>query len=739
MRTPATTGVAAVIDPAIRLRLRDRFQTRLLLWLFALSVATSAITGYVFFRQQVEFVKAEQTSRGHSLISNLAGQSKLGAYSGDRAFLMGPARRALLEADVSSVTIYDRTGKKLLQLSSANATVLGPEVVAKRLAEVVSDTTGRPLRISSTESQVDFLAPIVSLERDAELGLHGDVASSKFEVIGVAHLGLSTSPADKKLRQVVKATVVVSLIIFALGSIVALIIAFSMSRPVLALAKGADALRRGELGLQLNLDRKDELGLLAQSFDRMSAKLKHTVQSLEHLNKHLEEEVSQRTLTLRRSRDFISQLNVPLDLHTLLQASLDSLVETLGATSGVAYLVQPNGQLEKQVLGGLDPVVLSASDGIRTHLLQRVAGSTRAIITNPVPHELIPAERSNRPRTLVSAPIRFRERLQGIIILGFHEAPPRDQVDFLEHAGSQLAIAVSNAQAYVAAEALARELEQRNEELLRQRDQLQEVNRLKTEFLANMSHELRTPLNAVIGYAELMGEGIYGPVNTEQRQSLDGITESATNLLQLINEILDLSKVEAGKMTLELRRVDLAELVRDVVEESNPLVRTKPYSVHFDDTSGPVVVVTDRVKLRQILVNLLSNAIKFTAEGGVWIRLQRLSTGGIRIQVTDTGVGIRQEHLEVIFDEFRQLDGSSTRRHGGTGLGLAISRKLARLIGGEITVESAHGKGSTFSLILPERGVQRHPTGPVNLRTILDQVDLVGQRQQSGSIDGFDK
>jgi signal transduction histidine kinase len=226
------------------------------------------------------------------------------------------------------------------------------------------------------------------------------------------------------------------------------------------------------------------------------------------------------------------------------------------------------------------------------------------------------------------------------------------------------------------------------------------MNRLKSEFLANVSHELRTPLNAILGYSELITEGVYGSITDEQREAIDGVTESSRNLLVLINQILDLSKVESGKVELYVTETPVHDVVNAVVSEAQAATKDRPYKVRALCPTR-VVIKTDAAKVKQILTNLVSNAIKFTEHGSVTVEVRPADDGGCAIAVRDTGIGIRPEDQQVIFEEFRQVDGSSTRKYAGTGLGLAIARRFALLCGGSLAVESTLGKGATFTLRLP--------------------------------------
>ena len=254
------------------------------------------------------------------------------------------------------------------------------------------------------------------------------------------------------------------------------------------------------------------------------------------------------------------------------------------------------------------------------------------------------------------------------------------------------------------------ELEQRNRQLEWQSAELEKASRLKSEFLAAMSHELRTPLNVIIGYSSLMRERIYGDLTNAQDETLQKVYTTSQHLLALINDVLDLSKIEAGKMPLHIEEVQLRNLLNELSETIVPMVRKKhlQYDVEIDDAVP--LIHTDRTKLKQILLNLLSNAIKFTSTGSVRVRSELAPADRVRITVTDTGIGIKPEYLDVIFEDFRQLDQSHTREYGGTGLGLSITKNLLALLGGTITVESKFGEGSRFTVELPCRldaGVDR--------------------------------
>jgi signal transduction histidine kinase len=254
------------------------------------------------------------------------------------------------------------------------------------------------------------------------------------------------------------------------------------------------------------------------------------------------------------------------------------------------------------------------------------------------------------------------------------------------------------------------ELNIRNDELAMLTAQAQASNKLKDQFLANMSHELRTPLNSIIGFTELTLTDEHLEMDEENRTNHEIVLKSARHLLALINDILDLSKVEAGKMSLFVTAFAPANVLEAVIATAMPMARAQGVSLSLSAAADVGKVESDETKVRQILLNLVSNAVKFTKEGGVTVSLAPHGEEGWQVVVRDTGIGIAPEHQELVFEEFRQVDASTTRQIGGTGLGLSIARKLARLLGGDLTLESAVGEGSTCTRAPTTRPCRRGPS-----------------------------
>jgi signal transduction histidine kinase/CheY-like chemotaxis protein len=352
-------------------------------------------------------------------------------------------------------------------------------------------------------------------------------------------------------------------------------------------------------------------------------------------------------------------------------------------------------------------------------LVGQAAVEAKPIILENIPNDYIKVSSGlgdAPPRNIIVLPVVFEDQVLGVIELASLQTISEINRAFLEQITETIGVVLNTIRANMRTEqllaqsqSLARELQAKNIEIESARAGLEEKatqlalsSKYKSEFLANMSHELRTPLNSLLILSRLLADNGDGNLSPQQVEFATTIHSAGNDLLALINDILDLSKVEAGKMELDLGPVALADVCEDVERSFRPVGEEKGLSFEITlDDALPTSIVTDEQRLQQVLRNLLSNAFKFTHKGTVALRVQRDADERISFAVVDTGVGIARDKLASIFEAFQQADGTTSRKYGGTGLGLSISREISRLLGGEIRVASQMGEGSSFTLVLP--------------------------------------
>ena len=314
--------------------------------------------------------------------------------------------------------------------------------------------------------------------------------------------------------------------------------------------------------------------------------------------------------------------------------------------------------------------------------------------------------------SVVGWPIVYMGRCLGALVTAHTVAPSKERRTFITASLAQLAIRMNGFQVEQQRLFLVADLQARSEALQGQTTALEEArqeaeraSRAKSEFLANMSHELRTPMNSIMGFTQRLITKLHGTLPEREMKALLTVDRNAKHLLVLINDILDLAKIEAGKMDLNRSRLNLVAVLREAVEQAAPLTDNKPVELRPELPPGPLMFNGDRIRLKQVVLNLLSNAIRYTNEGTVTITTDEGNDSKlgrvVRIAVRDTGVGIKKEDLGRLFRQFTQLDGSSSRKIGGTGLGLAISAHYVLMHGGRIDVDSEFGKGTVFTVLLP--------------------------------------
>ena len=442
--------------------------------------------------------------------------------------------------------------------------------------------------------------------------------------------------------------------------------------------------------------------------------------------KKSEEILKRRTDYLAASSEIGRLVTSTLDLNTIFTRTVNLIIERFGFYFAAIYTVEETGfnarlqEATGQAGEKLKTQKYSLSVG-PTSIIGRVADKGEAFLIDDtaqeslyLPNPLLPETKSE-----VAIPLRIGTRTVGVIDIQSQQtfAFTEDDISVLQSLADQVAVAIDNARSYQLSQQLIKDL--------------REVDQLKSQFLANMSHELRTPLNSIIGFSRVILKGIDGPITDIQQQDLTAIYNSGQHLLGLINDILDLARIEAGKMELNFEEVHIGEMVTSVLSTAKGLVKEKPIQLIQRIPSDMPTVRGDTMRVRQILLNLISNASKFTDEGTITVEasVQKGPAGKMEalIQVIDSGPGISLEDQEKLFKAFSQVDGSATRKSGGSGLGLSICANLVQLHGGRISVSSEVGEGSSFWFTLPlyHQPQQEIPAGKRVILAVDDDPQVI--------------
>ncbi|MFG2022500.1 HAMP domain-containing protein [Streptomyces sp. NPDC048825] len=526
-------------------------------------------------------------------------------------------------------------------------------------------------------------------------------------------------------------------------------LASNLTTQVRAIAEVASAVAQGDMSRSISVETRGEVTELKDNINLMVANLRETTRAKDWLESNL----ARLAALMQGHRDL-------MEVADLILRELTPLVN---AQYGAFYLADPDEDspaLRTAVPAkglafiagyGAAQGATVETGGLPVHgLVAQAAREKKRILVEEAPPDYIKINSGlgeASPSSVVIIPILFEDKLLGVVELASFSRFSDVHLAFFDQFVNTIGVAINTIIANSRTESLlgqsqqlATQLQERSDELQRQQAELQRSNaeleekaallatssQYKSEFLANMSHELRTPLNSLLILARLLSDNPDGHLSDQEVQFASTIHRSGSDLLQLINDILDLSKIEAGRMDVRPKKLPLIKLLDYVHATFRPL--TIDRGLAFEVAVGedvPREMYSDEQRLQQILRNLLSNAIKFTANGRVELRVNRVkdpehryTRGGdhdevIAFAVTDTGIGIAPEKLPVIFEAFQQADGTTNRKYGGTGLGLSISREIARLLGGRIIAESQPGKGSTFTLYVPVASPGHAATGPV--------------------------
>jgi len=686
--------MASSLTPRISLR------TRLFLLLLGIVVTMAALFVFLGLRFYAREVQAELEVRARSLASLLA-ESVAGSFYDPGRF---DRMRTYLEnvratPEVVYAYAFDREGRILADGTRENPHFRGVPADPFHAPAVRSPTAllqYRDPRFTAPGNVLDAAHPFFDTERQR---------------LGGVRIGFTLASVQREIARARLAGLALGALFVLVGMALSAWTSARLVRPVADLVRGTRLVAGGQLDVAIPVTSRDELGVLGDSFNRMAAALREQQAAIER-------KIGEQRALYEIGQEIIAQVALQPTLRLIVDRA-----RTLLDADMAALALREDGQdlfAMRAVAGEGSEALAAVRFRPGEGLGGRVARTGRPLIVGDYPVEVpdspfLPLVRGIGARSHVAVPLTVQGSVTGVLYVVSRAPHKFGEVDqqLLTVLADQAAIAIEHARLFEDTRRYARELEGKvaertralqdaNRQLEGKNRELEVANRHKSQFLANMSHELRTPLNAILGYTELVLDEIYGPVPERLREVLGRVQENGRHLLRLINDVLDLSKIEAGELRLSLADYSLADVVQSAVTAVEPLAAEKGLGLRAVVPEGLPLGRGDERRLLQVLLNLVGNAVKFTTAGEVRVAA-RLVGGAFEVSVSDTGPGIPEGEQERIFEEFHQVDSSSTRQAGGTGLGLAIARRIVALHGGRIGVRSQPGQGSTFSVLLPIR------------------------------------
>ena len=662
-------------------RLRLGLRAKIMLLGAGVLIPLAALTWFIAIESLRRNMTQEFTSKGVSMAENLANSAVDPILTRDASTDQALVDQYVGSSGVAYVLVYD----------SHNA------IIAHTFVPRVPPALIEQHRQAGTQSkevrEVRYADPASGVERriiDAGVPM---LAGR----LGVVHVGMDEAIISAAAARAGNYLLLAFAAIAALSTAAAALFARRVTRPLTRLTEAATRVGRGDLSELVPITSHDEVGQLTATFNDTVVRLRSLVQTeaeRDQLRKLTEE--------LKALAEVGRAVNSTLDLDSVLMTII-SRASQLAATEG-GLIYEYDDAADQLRLRAVQNFEADLADALRARPLRKGEGVGGRVVEARAPFQVpdITAEGAYKVhirdiliragyRALLAVPLIREERVIGAFLVG-RKSPgefARETVDLLTTFASQSALAIENAR-------LFHQLEQKSREL-------EDASRHKSQFLANMSHELRTPLNAILGYTELIVDRVYGEVPGKIDEVLDRVQKNGRHLLGLINDVLDLSKIEAGQLTLHLSDYSFSDVVQEVVSSVGSLAAEKQLQLTVDVASDLPTGRGDERRITQVLLNLVGNAIKFTDKGNVAVRVSAMD-GAFLAGVADTGPGIDKQDQERIFEEFQQSDSGLTKSKTGTGLGLAIAKRIAELHGGRIWVESTLGKGSTFYLRIPFRG-----------------------------------
>jgi signal transduction histidine kinase len=532
-------------------------------------------------------------------------------------------------------------------------------------------------------------------------------------------------PIDAALANVEKLkryAIVLLVVSLAVGAVIIAWVSGRMTGPIRELREGVATIGSGNLEHRTSIKTGDEIQDLAEEFNRMTDALQNSYATLEQKVEERTKEAETRSRQLSVLNKIGAAVSRSLNLEMVLNEAIEKMIETLNFDASWIYILDPSEEvLILKAYKGIGDEVAHSMDrrkrsvGISGKIFETGERFVFDGVQNDTEYNHLSSRNKLQSLGFSSSagfPIKANEKVIGVLHLaskaGRHFAP--DELQLIESIAQEIGVAAENAR-------LFEQVNQKTAELGHMNQELQEANQAKDEFLNVMSHELRTPLNVITGYAEVLSQGVLGEIQREQMHAVKTISYQSKELLRMINEILQVGSIEAGKVKANCENVNLLDFLFEL-KSGYEILSKKEISLHWDIPPSLPIVWTDGEKLKHVLQNLVNNAIKFTETGGVTFSACSFSES-IEFKVKDTGIGMPQDMLPSIFQMFRQLDSSSTRSYGGSGVGLYIVKKFVDLLGGKIEVESVLGKGSTFTITLSLNAAEKFNASQADLEAKL--------------------